>query len=81
MLVLLVLLLLQPGADDFCRQVLDDEQLTPRMKALRARELARGLDPELLRRYVLYVRRYRYPVGLSQYTAQDIVKGIVKGLC
>eukprot|EP00775_Hariotina_reticulata_P010232 gene10232-10392_t len=51
----------QPGGDDFCRQVLDDEQLTPRMKALRARELARGLDPELLRRYILYVRRYRYP--------------------
>lgn len=63
--VAMVLLLLQPGGDDFCRQVLDDEQLTPRMKALRARELARGLDPELLRRYILYVRRYRYPVGTS----------------
>lgn len=42
---------------------MDDSQLTPRLKALRARELARGLDPELLRRFVLYVRRYRYPVS------------------
>lgn len=42
---------------------MDDSQLSPRLKALRGRELARGLDPELLRRFVLYVRRYRYPVS------------------
>jgi len=41
----------------------DDSQLSARLKALRGRELARGLDPELLRRFVLYVRRYRYPVS------------------
>jgi hypothetical protein len=45
--------------------LVDDSQLTPRLKALRARELARGLDPELLRRFVLYVRRYRYPVSFK----------------
>lgn len=53
----------QDGADTLCRQLIDDSQLSPRLKALRARELARGLDPELLRRFVLYVRRYRYPVS------------------
>lgn len=54
---------LQDGAEEYCRRVMDDGQLTPRLRALRARELARGLDPELLRRYILYVRRYRYPVS------------------
>ncbi len=57
-------LAMQDGADTLCRQLVDDSQLTPRLKALRARELARGLDPELLRRFVLYVRRYRYPVSM-----------------
>lgn len=56
---------IQDGADTLCRQLVDDASLTPRLKALRARELARGLDPELLRRFVLYVRRYRYP-GTNQ---------------
>lgn len=55
----------QDGGDTLCRQVVDDSQLSPRLKALRERELARGLDPELLRRFVLYVRRYRYPVGAA----------------
>lgn len=55
----------QDGADQLCRQLVDDSQLTPRLKALRARELARGLDPELLRRFVLYVRRYRFPVSAA----------------
>ena len=59
----LTLLTLQDGADSLCRQLVDDAQMSPRLKALRARELARGLDPELLRRFVLYVRRYRYPVS------------------
>jgi hypothetical protein len=59
----LKLTLTQDGADTLCRQLVDDSSLTPRLKALRARELARGLDPELLRRFVLYVRRYRYPVS------------------
>jgi hypothetical protein len=58
----------QDGADQLCRQLVDDSQLTPRLKALRARELARGLDPELLRRFVLYVRRYRYPVSFEAQT-------------
>lgn len=56
---------IQDGADEFCRKVIDDSRLTDRLKALRARELARGLDPELLRRFILYVRRYRYPVSVD----------------
>lgn len=55
--------LLQEGAEELCRQVVDDAALGGRLTALRRAELARGLDPELLRRYVLYVRRYRYPVS------------------
>ncbi|WIA17801.1 hypothetical protein OEZ85_009313 [Tetradesmus obliquus] len=52
---------LEEGAEELCRQVVDDGALAPRLRALRKRELTRGLDPELLRRYILYVRRYRYP--------------------
>jgi hypothetical protein len=54
---------LQDGAENLCRQVVDDQGVAPRLRALRKRELTRGLDPELLRRYILYVRRYRYPVS------------------
>jgi hypothetical protein len=60
-----LLLLLQDNAENLCRQVVEDAALTPRLRALRKRELTRGLDPELLRRYILYVRRYRYPVSGS----------------
>lgn len=70
-------LVLQEGAEELCRQVVDDGALAPRLRALRKRELTRGLDPELLRRYILYVRRYRYPVSGSTRRYKAVQGGIL----
>jgi hypothetical protein len=52
--------------------------LGPAAAALRQLELGRVLDPEFVKRYILYVRRFRYKVGVGWGAAEDVAVGHAK---